>query len=207
MKLFNLFRSKENNESVDNLIQKQLDYLPEVYHSHRQYKNCIEFLENREWALALDSLIELSEETGHYFSNEFWNSLLEVAKRMNLSNEEEYFLDQLKRNQSDLEHRIPFGWAEVKHDENLYETHTSEKNVQHWNSERRIKDNIVTLTKVNGVYRQSSGRCGIIYIVEDGNLSEISYELEMNAAALFVSTLKWVLPVEKIDVRGRKRRD
>ena len=44
-------------------------YLMNNVETPEQFINCIDFLDNREWELALDSLIELADETGHYFSD------------------------------------------------------------------------------------------------------------------------------------------
>jgi len=40
-------------------MRRLVEYMPEFYKTHRQFVNLIDFLECREWKLALKSLIEL----------------------------------------------------------------------------------------------------------------------------------------------------
>ncbi len=61
-----------------------LNSIPEVYKVNRQFKNCREFLEHNESELALDSLIQLTIETGGSFSKEFWLALTDCADSMKL---------------------------------------------------------------------------------------------------------------------------
>ena len=56
-----------------------IDYIPEFYKNHRQFQNSIEFYEINEFGLALESLVELADETEHYFSEEFWTELGRAA--------------------------------------------------------------------------------------------------------------------------------
>lgn len=67
-----------------------MEYIPDSYQSHRQYVFCREFLENKEWELALDSLIELADETQHPFPDDFWDGMAEAATKMGLTEKAEY---------------------------------------------------------------------------------------------------------------------
>ena len=68
----------------DYTLKNVLISVPEHCRSNRHYKNCIEFLENKEPGLALDSLIELTNETGYSFSTEYWLALATCADSMNI---------------------------------------------------------------------------------------------------------------------------
>lgn len=72
MGLFN-FKGKESKPAA--IIQLLIDYTPEHYRTYIQFKESVEYLEHREWGLALDSLIDLADESGDYFSEEFWSQL------------------------------------------------------------------------------------------------------------------------------------
>ena len=98
MQLFNIFKKK--NKDIPELSQKEqlsylIDYIPDFYKDQRQYINAVDYLKNGEWGLTLESLIELSEETGHYFSEEFWQRLADAAKSMSRSELLNYCLNKL----------------------------------------------------------------------------------------------------------------
>jgi hypothetical protein len=85
--------------------------MPDFYRTHRQFINCVEFLENREWELAFDSLIELADETEHYFSEDFWLELADYADKMDLTDKANYCRKQIKQNEEDIKSKTPFGWT------------------------------------------------------------------------------------------------
>jgi len=91
MNIFNFIkRGFKNDLFHEQTIRQIMTYIPEPYRSHRQFKNSVEFLENREWELALDSLIELSDETEHHFTKNFWMGLVGICKKMKLNDQAEY---------------------------------------------------------------------------------------------------------------------
>ena len=48
------------------ILRLTQQYVPEFYRSGKEFKDSKEFLENNEWGLALDSLIEMANESGHF---------------------------------------------------------------------------------------------------------------------------------------------
>ena len=61
--------------------------IPDEYKTNRQYSFCIEMLENGEWGLALESLLDLADETGYSFGPEIWHGLAVAADKMQLNTE------------------------------------------------------------------------------------------------------------------------
>ncbi|MBT1696185.1 hypothetical protein KK083_04825 [Fulvivirgaceae bacterium PWU4] len=89
MKLFNFI--KKRSKTPAQILRHLAVHIPTSYTAHHQFKNYLEFLEHREWELALDSLIELADETpGYAFSDTFWLGLAEAADKMNLDKTREY---------------------------------------------------------------------------------------------------------------------
>ncbi len=75
------------------------------YSSHRQKQYFAEYIEYNEFELALDSLIELSDESQDLFEYDFWVNIEQAAKQMNLVDHEklikerisEFWYDNAKR--------------------------------------------------------------------------------------------------------------
>lgn len=89
MKLFNFINKR--SKTPEQILRRLVKHIPTSYISHRQFKNYTEFLENREWELALDSLIELANEsTEHSFPEALWLDLAEAANKMNLDKTRDY---------------------------------------------------------------------------------------------------------------------
>lgn len=89
MKLFNFIEKR--SKTPEKILRRLVEHIPTSHTSHHQFKNYAEFLEHREWGLALDSLIELADETPEYsFSEAFWLGLAEAADKMNLDKTCEY---------------------------------------------------------------------------------------------------------------------
>jgi hypothetical protein len=100
MKLFSFIKRKlKKDPTAEQRIRRVIEYMPEFYKTHRQFLACIEYLDYNEWGLALDSLIQLADETGHYFSEEFWLELAAAADTMKLTKEAGYCKEQIKRNE------------------------------------------------------------------------------------------------------------
>ncbi|HZY38048.1 MAG TPA: hypothetical protein VFE53_15430 [Mucilaginibacter sp.] len=198
MKLFKIFR-KKTQKPLDLSSEKQLryliDYIPDFYKNQRQYINAGMFLDHHEWVLALESLIELADEIGHYFSEEFWERLASAAKTLDLVELSDYCLKQIKRNEQDLKFKTPYGWTTIKIDETHFKHHISDKLKEKWATDRRKKDKIKDLMGTNGVHLKSDGRSGFIYIVEEKKLAEVDFELGTKALIIYFSRLSnWVLP-------------
>lgn len=200
MSLFNSFkRSQKTDITPEQTIRRLIDYMPGFYKSHRQFINAVEFLEHREWGLALDSLVELANETEHYFSEDFWLGLADAADKMQLREQASYCRKQIERNEQDIKSKTPFGWTTFKVDDMLFIHHVSEKLKDEWTIERHKKDKVRELLNKEGVHLKSHGRDGFLYITDKGKIAEIEYELGINGLILnFNSLTDWVLPVKQL---------
>ena len=78
------------NRTVKKLLLEAANLLDKKYDDQRQKVYFTEFIESNELELALDSLIELSDEVDEYFEHKFWMNLKEIAIRMML-------IDHMKR--------------------------------------------------------------------------------------------------------------
>jgi len=197
-----LFKRKNINTKTDltpeQNIRRLVDYMPGFYKSQRQFINCIDFLDNREWELALDSLIELADETGHYFSEEFWQGLSVSASKMNLHDQVKYCRKQLDRNAKDVKSKTPFGWTTIKIDDTHFQHHISEKLKDEWATDRRKKDKVEKLIDKDGVHLKSHGRSGFLYVSDKGRIAEIEFELGMEGLILYFNSLTdWSLPTKQ----------
>lgn len=212
MKLFNFIKRQPRTDfSPEETIRRLVDYMPEFYRTHRHFINCVEFLENREWELALDSLIELADETGHYFSEEFWFSLADSAEKMNLADRASYCRKQIKRNAEDIKSKTPFGWTTIKFDDTHFQHHISEKLKEEWATDRREKDKVQELLTKEGVHLKSNGRSGFLYITDNGRIAEVEFELGINGLILYFNSLtNWSLPTKQtltVDDKQKVRND
>ncbi|SIR26708.1 hypothetical protein [Maribacter ulvicola] len=174
-----------------------IDYIPEFYKNQRQFQNSIEFYEKNEFGLALESLVELADETEHYFSEEFWTELAKSANMMEMDKVASYCKKQSKKNLKDLDYKLPLGWTTYKISENNFQVHISEKLNGEWKTERRKKDGIEKLLTKNGIHFSNKGRNGYIYYVENGKLIEFEWELEVGGIRLwFEAETHWCLPTK-----------
>ncbi|MEQ7799760.1 hypothetical protein ABDJ41_08085 [Pedobacter sp. ASV1-7] len=109
MKLFDYLKlQQKTNSSPEQTIRRVVDCMPEFYKTHKQFIDSVEFLENREWELSLDSLIELADETEHYFAEDFWLGLADAAEKMNLITQANYCRKQIDLNTEDIKSKIPY---------------------------------------------------------------------------------------------------
>ncbi|HET6994704.1 MAG TPA: hypothetical protein VFI06_06965 [Chitinophagaceae bacterium] len=208
MKLFN-FRKKQPKTDIspEQTIRRLVAYMPGVYNTHGQLISCFEYLDNKEWELALNSLIELANETGHYFSEDFWLELADSADKMGLTNKSNYCRQQIRRNQKDIKFRITFGSTMVKVDDNHFDLHTSDKIQEEWAIERRSKDKVQELLTKEGVHLKSHGRTGFLYITDNGKIAEVEFELGMNGLILYFNSLtNWSLPTKELLTADEKQK-
>ena len=196
MKLFNFIQKKQSTDKTPNQIIKNfIDYLPSVYNDHRQLKNSNDFLQQNELGLALDSLIELAEETGHYFSDKFWLDLADAADKMEMNEERDFCRQQIRNTEKDLKFKVSFGSTIEKIDDTHFQHFISEKTKDKWTNERRDKDNVDQILNIDGLHFKSHGRNGFFYFVDKGRLAEIEYELGVNGLIIwFNSTDNWAVP-------------
>ncbi|WP_196935128.1 hypothetical protein [Sphingobacterium hungaricum] len=199
MKLFNfLKRTQKTDPSPEKSLRRLIDYMPDFYQSYQQFVDSVDFLEHKEWELALDSLVELADETGHYFAEEFWIALANSADKMNLKHKSNYCRKQIERNLEDLKAKTPFGWTTIKFDENHFQHHISEKLKEEWATERHKKDKTNDLLTIEGVHLKSHGRSGFLYITEEGKIAEVEFELGVNGLILYFNSLEnWSLPKKR----------
>ena len=172
-----------------------IDYLPAVYSNHRQLKNSNDFLQQNELGLALDSLLELTEETGHYFADKYWLDLADAADKMEMNKERDFCRQQIRKTEKDLKFKVSFGSTVEKIDDTHFQHYTSEKIKDKWANERREKDNVDQILNNDGLHFKSHGRNGFFYFVDKGRLAEIEYELGVNGLIIwFNSTDNWGVP-------------
>lgn len=199
MKLFNFIKRQQKTDlTPEQTIRRLVDYMPDFYKTHRQFINCAECLDHREWELAFDSLIELADETEHYFSEDFWLGLADSADKMGLTEKSNYCREQIKRNEKDIKSKTPFGWTTIKFDDTHFQHHISEKLKEEWAIERREKNKVQDLVTKDGVHLKSHGRSGYLYIVDNRKIAEVDFELGMNGLILYFSRLtNWSLPTKQ----------
>ena len=159
------------------ILRLTQEYVPEFYRESKHYKDSKEFLENNEWGLALESLIEMAGESGHYFSETFWLELATCADKMQMTKEADYCRQQVVKNESELQTKTPNGWTTIKLDDTHYEHKIAEVVEDKWTSERHKKDNLDELLKQDGFYLKSHGRGGTIYYIDNGRVLEIGFEM------------------------------
>jgi hypothetical protein len=177
------------------ILQRLVEYMPDEYTEQRQFINCKEYLNQNELGLALDSLIEMTSETKHYFSDEFWLEIIKAAKEMDMKSAIKYSEKQLKRNTLDLSSSSPFGWSSLKLDENHFQTFISKKLTNKWDDERRKKDEVLKDITKDGLYHKPHGRSGYIYYVRNRKLAEVNYELGSEGLIIWIDSVTgWILP-------------
>lgn len=197
MRIFNFFNKPKQTLSVEDKLKSLIENTPENYYSESQYKNFIGFAEAGEYELALNSLIELSKETNHYFSNDYWNVIIEIAEYLNLISVKKSAEKQIKRNHKDISWKLPLGITTNKVNETLYQSFTSKVVSDKWKEKRRKEDNVGNLVNQNGIHYKPKGRNGHFYAVENGKIAEVEYEIDLNGLLLFFrNTNSWFYPVE-----------
>ncbi|TCC89194.1 hypothetical protein EZ428_15950 [Pedobacter frigiditerrae] len=208
LKLFNFIKRQPKTDfSPEQTIRRLVDYMPDFYKTHSQFINCVEFLDNREWELALDSLIELANETEHYFSEDFWLGLADAADKMDLTDEAKYCRKQINRNERDIKLKTPFGWTTIKFDDTHFQHHISEKLKEEWAIERREKGKVQELIAKEGVHLKSHGRSGFLYITDNGRIAEVEFELGMNGLIMYFNSLtNWSLPTKQTLTANEKQK-
>ncbi len=188
-------------------IRRLVDYMPDFYTTDIHFKNCIDFLEHHEWGLALDSLVELASESGHYFAEDFWLGLTNAADKMNMTEQVKFCRQQIDRNLKEIKFKTSFGWTTVKVDDSSFQHHISEKLKEEWANKRRAEDNVHGLINQNGVHLKSHGRSGFIYCVDKGRVAEIEFELGINGLIPYFDSVEhWVLPTKTTITKEEKEK-
>jgi len=180
MSIFSIFKKRKtepHNLPPAAILRLTQEYVPEFYRNSKHYKDSKEFLAHNEWGLALESLIEMANESGHYFSETFWLNLSTCAGKMQMNKEADYCHQQILRNERELQTKIPNGWTTIRLDATHYEHKIAEIVEDKWTSERREKDKVYKLLKQNGFHLKSYGRAGTIYYIDNGKVLEIGFEM------------------------------
>lgn len=76
------------NSTVKKLLLEAVNFVDSKYDAQRQRVNFTEFIERNEFELALDSLLELSDEVELCFEYGFWMNLKQAAVIMKLIDQE-----------------------------------------------------------------------------------------------------------------------
>jgi len=177
------------------------EYIPEFYKENKRFKESEEYLRYNEWGLALESLIELADDSGHYFSNCFWNNLTICANKMEMFAEAEYCRQQLIKNETTLGSKLPNGSTAVKIDDNTYQHYTAKIVINKLADNRREKDKLDELINNDGFHIKWHGRGGIIYYVDNGKVLEISFEMsgvrQYDLLPCFDGLKGWSIPANK----------
>ena len=201
MNIFSIFKKRKTEPqelTPAAILRLTQEYIPELYKDSEHFKESKDFLKHNEWGLALDTLIEMADESGHYFSEDFWLNLAICADKMQLTKQAEYCRQQLIRNEKEIGRKTPKGWTTVKTDETHFQNHIAEIVKDKWVSERHQKDKLNDLLKVNGFHIKYHGRCGMIYYIDNGKVLEIYFEMSgvlQYDLLLYFDTLKgWAIP-------------
>jgi hypothetical protein len=195
------------DRTPEQTVELLLAYMPNFYKTHQQYLNCVEYFEKKEWAIALDSLIELANESGHYFSEDYWLALANAADKMNLPDKAAYCRQQIERNARDIKSKTPFGWTTVKADDTHLEHHMSEQLLANVATIRHNNDKVHDLAKTDGVHLKSYGRSGVLYIVNNGNVAEVDFEWGWRCLMVFFSNMAyWTLPTRQLMTPDEKQK-
>lgn len=94
--------------------------------------------------------------------------------------------------------KLPEGWTETKVTENTFVTEIPKEQKNKWEKERREKDKIEQLIKIEGFHNKSNGRSGTIYYVEKGKICELYYEIsgvkKFDILIWFDQLTDWIFP-------------
>ena len=201
MNIFSIFKKRKTEPSELTpaaILRLTQEYVPEFYKDTEKFKESKDFLKHNEWGLSLDTLIEMADESGHYFSEDFWLSLATCAEKMQMTQQAEYCRQQVIKNEGEISRKTPKGWTTVKIDDSTFQNHIAEIVKDKWISERRQKDNFDKLIKIDGFHIKYHGRAGLIYYIENGRVLEIDFEMSgvpQYDLLLYFDTLKgWTIP-------------
>lgn len=201
MNIFSMFKkTKTEAEELTPVAILWLtqEYVPEFYKNSKYFIESKDFLKQNEWGLALDTLIEMADESGHYFSEDFWMNLTTCADKMQMSQQAEFCRQQIIKNEKEIGTKTPKGWTTIKIDENTREHHIAKIVKDKWISDRHQKDKLNDLLKVNGFHIKYHGRSGVIYYIDNGKVLEIGFEMSAVRGydlSLYFDDLKgWTIP-------------
>lgn len=168
---------RQSMSPPDVLKQVQED-IPELHKASQYFKEYEVSLQHHEWGLALENLVDMADESGHYFPAHFWEDLIYCAEKMGMQEKATYCRQQITRNGQELPDRdLPRGWSMVKIDENTYPAYIAKKYTDGWTTTRRRKDKLDKMLQKDGFYMRAQGRYGMIYYIDNGKVLEIDWEI------------------------------
>lgn len=208
VRIFNfLRRDNKSGLSPEEMLANIIEFIPEFYKDKQQYKESVEYLKYNEWGLALESLIDLADESGDYFSNDFWFELANAADKMNLVQQSNHCRQEIEKIKTEVSWIIPKGSTISKIDDTHFQHYYSEKVIDKWTNDRRNKDKVYELIDKTGIHLKSNTRSGYLYILEDRKIAKAKYELCVNGLLIHLeNVINWVLPKrQKIMIDERQK--
>lgn len=204
MDIFSIFKKRKTEPEELTpvaLLRLTQEYIPDIHKDSKHFKDSKEFLHNNEWGLALNSLVEMANESGHYFSETFWLDLANCADKMQMTSQANYCRQQIALTEKEIGFKISNSSTVVKIDSNHFEHYTAEIVKDKWKNERRDKDKLNDLLKKNGFYIKYHGRGGMIYYIDNGKVLEIDFEMsavkQYDLLLNFDNLKSWSIPKDE----------
>jgi hypothetical protein len=212
MRFFNFFKKDDppRSRSFEAIFGALIQNLPENYETHRQYVAAVDYIGAHKWQLALDSLAGLADETGHYFSDDFWYGLAEAADKMGLAGQSAYCRAQPQKTKAVLGWTPGAGTTLEKISDTQYKQHVSRKAQQGRDDERRKKDGLPGFIHKEGFHMPGNGRGGTLYYVRDRKVGEIYWEIsgvpQYDLLIAVNSVNHWALPAPQTMTEAEKQK-
>lgn len=193
MWLANLF--KKNNRKTtetgnyisfeEKLLEQCIEFIPAHFRKDADYAAAVAYLSHGQFDLAVRKLVQLADKPGFFFNNDYWLELKQVAGKLGMEEESRKCDEKLEDN---TEHNIVLykGIVIEKVSEDTYRHYVSDSLTNEANAERREKDGLKEMMAVNGFYRRSYGREGMIYHINGKRVCEIRYQHTRTADHLVV---------------------
>lgn len=185
----------------DVILTQVLEYTPEVYKTSSYYTAANDFLAKLETEQALENIVGLAEESGHYFSEEFWLDLAVCANKMKLSSKSDYCYRQIARNKEEIGLYAPKGWTIIKVADNIHTFQIAKVIRENWKSAQHNRDNLQAFIHENGFHLKPFGWGGTIYYIDNGKVLEIDFELssgqKYDMLLSFETVKHWTKPFEQ----------
>jgi len=201
MNIFSIFKKRKTEPQEMTpaaILRLTQEYVPDFYKDTEKFKESKDFLKHNEWGLSLYTLIEMADQSGHYFSEDFWFSLATCADKMQMTQQAEYCRQQVIKNEREIGCKTPKGWTTVKIDDTTFQNHIAEIVKDKWISERRQKDNFDKVITTDGFHIKYHGRGGMIYYVDNGKVLEIDFEMsgipQYDLLPYFDNLKGWAIP-------------
>jgi|SRR6478609_1842931 len=165
MNIFSIFKKRKTNPeelAIVDVLRLTQKYIPDFYKDSKHFKDSEEFINQNELGLALDSLIEMANESGHYFSEDFWNSLVVCADKMQMFQQLDYCKQQIVRNQNELHSNPLKGWTTIKLDDTHFQHHIAEASKKDYGNtnEQTQGSSILITTKKLEIFQKYGGSSG-----------------------------------------------